>query len=284
EARQSGMRVALAARTTVHGGGRVQSAHRTPHVGEGYAAEELRVTTGSGRVLRVEKIVALCTGRDRGIGEPRESAARLVRYAPDFAELLRTHMLAWRRLWRRGDVTVAGAPGAQRALRLHAFHVMQTTSPHTAELDVGIPARGWHGEAYRGHVSWDELFVFPFVAMRFPETARALLLHRCRRLGEARRHARALGARGALFPWRSGSDGRDETPTLHLGPDRPAGIQAHVNGVVAYDVWRYYEATGDLEFIGGYGAELVIETARFWASVAEHDPADGRHHLRGIAG
>jgi trehalose/maltose hydrolase-like predicted phosphorylase len=259
----------VCARTRLLGAGREQRAALTPHVGEGYAAVELRAHTGSGRPLRIEKVVALHTGRDRGIGEPRASAGRLVRDAPDFAELLRTHVLAWRQLWRRGDLVAGGAPAVQQALRVHAFHLLQTTSPHTADLDVGVPVRGWHGEADGGLVGWDELFLFPYLALRFPEVARALLLHRWRRLGEARHHARALGHGGALFPWRGGSDGREESHA----PDRDAGRaverSALVNGAVAVDVWRYYQATGDLEFMGSYGTELLLELARAATSVAE---------------
>ena len=95
---------------------------------------------------------------------------------------------------------------------------MQTVSPHSVELDCGVPARGWHGEAYRGHVFWDELFILPFFSMRFPDMARALLRYRYRRLGEARRAARERGLRGALFPWQSASNGREETQLLHLNP------------------------------------------------------------------
>ncbi|HEX5580333.1 MAG TPA: glycosyl hydrolase family 65 protein, partial [Gemmatimonadaceae bacterium] len=283
EARQSGLRMALAARTRISCDAREQAVVRTPDVQEGYAAVDQRLTTGSGRTICVEKVVALCSSRDRGIGEPLESASRMVRAAPDFTELLRTHVLAWRRLWRRGDVVVAGAPAVQRALRLHAFHLLQTASPHTADLDAGIPARGWHGEAFDGRVLWDELFAFPYINLRFPDVARAVLLYRWRRLGEARANARALGLHGALFPWRSGSDGRGAAPAADGEHGRPA-LHYHVNGAVARDVWRYYEATGDVEFMSSYGAEIIIETARFWASMAEPDPADGRHHLRGVLG
>ncbi len=72
-----------------------------------------------------------------------------------------SHVAAWEQLWRRTEIQVPGQAG--RILRLHLFHVLQTLSPHTADLDVGVPARGLHGEAYRGHVFWDELFVLPYL-------------------------------------------------------------------------------------------------------------------------
>ena len=88
---------------------------------------------------------------------------------------------------------------------------------HTMDLDVGVPSRGWHGEAYRGHIFWDELFIFPFLNFRLPEITRSLLMYRYRRLDEARRAARQEGFEGAMFPWQSGSSGRDEGPSrIHL--------------------------------------------------------------------
>lgn len=114
---------------------------------------------------------------------------------------------------------------AQRFLRLHVFHLLQTLSPHTADLDVGVPARGLHGEAYRGHVFWDELFVLPYLNTRLPEVTAALLRYRYRRLNAARRLARAAGFAGALYPWQSGSDGREESQVLHLNRDRGAGCR-----------------------------------------------------------
>lgn len=57
-------------------------------------------------------------------------------------------------------------------------------------LDAGLPARGLHGEGYRGHIFWDELFVYPMLTLRRPELTRAFLLYRYRRRA-AHRAARA---------------------------------------------------------------------------------------------
>ncbi|WP_428981572.1 hypothetical protein [Nonomuraea composti] len=75
-------------------------------------------------------------------------------------------------------------------------------------------ARGLSGEAYRGHVFWDELFVLPWLGLRFPEVSLGLLRYRWRRLPEAR----AAGFDGAMFLWQSGGDGREETQMFHLNP------------------------------------------------------------------
>src|SRR5204863_833797 len=130
--------------------------------------------------------------------------------AGSFEELLAGHAAAWDRLWRLFDIEVDGSDRTQLVLRLHIFHVLQTVSPLTVGLDVGVPARGLHGEAYRGHIFWDELFILPFLSLRIPPLTRSLLEYRYQRLGEARLAAREEGRQGATFPWQSGSSGREE--------------------------------------------------------------------------
>jgi trehalose/maltose hydrolase-like predicted phosphorylase len=201
-------------------------------------------------------------------------------------------VLAWDQLWRRCHIDLGGDGDQEVActLNLHVFHLLQTVSEHTIDLDVGVPARGLHGEAYRGHIFWDELFIFPFLNLRFPELTRALLRYRARRLPEAREAARAAGYRGAMYPWQSGSDGREETQRLHLIPKSGRWLadrshrQRHVNVAVAYNVWQYYQVTGDLGFLSAYGAEMLLEIARFWASIASYDHDLDRFEIRGVMG
>nr|WP_107419579.1 glycoside hydrolase family 65 protein [Streptomyces sp. CB03578] len=236
----------------------------------------------------VVKTAALSTSLDRPWGDPAKSSLEHVGHAPDFPTLLASHKATWQRLWSEGEVEAPGETG--RVLRLHAFHVLQTLSPHTAELDVGAPARGLHGEAYRGHVFWDELFVLPYFALHFPETARALLMYRHRRLPAAREAARRAGAHGAMFPWQSGSSGAEETQRLHLNPHSGrwlpdhSHLQHHVGSAIAWNVWRYGEATGDTGFMHGPGAELLLHIARFWAGAASWDSGLDRYRIRGVVG
>jgi alpha,alpha-trehalase len=205
--------------------------------------------------------------------------------------LLDRHVLAWHALWRRFEITLEeGDERTARIVNLHVFHLLQTLSPHTAALDAGVPARGLHGEAYRGHVFWDELFVIPFVTLRLPRLARALLRYRYRRLQEARWAAREAGYAGAMFPWQSGSDGREETQQRHLNPRSGrwnpdnSSLQRHINAAIAYNVWQYYQVTGDVDFLAGFGAELIIEIARFWSSIARYNRALDRYEICGVMG
>lgn len=238
----------------------------------------------------VEKCVALFTTLDRAIDEPVEAARRELEHAPDFGELLRSHQQHWHRLWQRFDVAVLGYARLTGVLRFHLFQLLQTISEHSANLDAGIPGRGWHGEGYRGHIFWDELFVFPLIVTRVPELARSLLLYRYHRLPEARRAAAVAGYQGAMFPWRSATDGREVTDPWRKNPKSGRWIpdhsclQRHIGAAVCLNVWRYFEVTADQEFLERFGAELILDTARFWSSIARWDAGRDRYVIEGVVG
>ncbi len=291
---QSRVRVAQAARTRVFGGEVRLDPPRGLHREPGRIAHELELGLDADVPCRVEKVVAVFTSRDQAITEPAVDAARALAAAADHDALEQTHRIHWEHVWWRGDIEIDfddghDEPAPELALRLNLFHVLQTITKHTADLDVGVPARGLHGEAYRGHVFWDELFVFPYLNLRFPKLTRGLLLYRYRRLPEARRAAAAAGFQGALFPWQSASNGEEETQTWHLNPRSgrwlpdASHLQRHVNVAVAYNAWQYYDATHNQEFLSYYGAELLFEIARFWASAAT-PAADGRYDIVGVMG
>ncbi|MGW0758222.1 glycoside hydrolase family 65 protein [Streptomyces sp. NPDC002814] len=279
--RTSDIRIGMAARLTA-------DVPVTERLEVSRAVQRIHLDLTPGRTATVDKTVALHTSHDPAISDPLDAAVDRVDAASGFDDLLKAHRTAWDQLWRRAEIDVPGAAG--RILRLHLFHVLQTLSPHTADLDVGVPARGLHGEAYRGHVFWDELFVLPYLNLHFPEVSRALLGYRHRRLDQARAAARATGRRGALYPWQSGSDGREETQELHLNPRSGrwlpdhSRLQHHVGSAIAYNVWRYCEATGDAEFLHTKGAEMLLQIARYWADSAVYDEGLGRYRIRGVVG
>ncbi len=290
---QSHVRVAEAARTRVWRGADEEcrvDAGRTLEQRAGYVAQRWFVDVHDGEPIALEKIVAIYSSRDAAISESREQARIAIDRAGGFESLLDRHVLAWGDLWRRFRVRVQAEERVERALHVHLFHILQTVSPHSIDADVGVPARGLHGEAYRGHIFWDELFVFPFINLRYPLLGRSLLRYRYRRLNEARWRARESGYRGALFPWQSGSDGREESQTLHLNPRSGRWIpdnsqlQRHIDIAIAYNVWQYYQSTGDVGYLAAAGAEMLVEIARFWSSIAEYNRATDRYEICGVMG
>ncbi len=289
---QSEIQMAQAARTAVFQDGDPVQAERRTIREAGYIAQQFSVNLTEGSKISLEKVVTLFTSKDFGVSECGLHARDTLARAGRFADLLESHTLAWEHLWSRFDIEVeqASGPRTEMILHLHMFHLLQTTSMHTIGLDAGIPARGWHGEAYRGHVFWDELYIFPLLNLRIPEITRALLLYRYRRLDEARAGAREAGYRGAMYPWQSGSTGREETQKVHLNPrsgrwvDDNSQRQRHVNAAIAYNVWQYYQTTRNMEFLTLYGAEMILEIARFWASIATYNADLDRYEILGVMG
>lgn len=287
---QSRIPIAMAARNTVWRDGQpVAATHRLFHTAT-EVGHDIAVRLSAGETVTVEKIVTVFTGRDVATSDPGTEAQRRLDRLGRFGELLDGHRTDWLHLWERLSIELDDFTDELRILRLHLLHLLQTVSPNTADLDVGVPARGLHGEAYRGHIFWDELFIFPVLNLRFPMITRSLLGYRYRRLPEARDAARAAGHAGAMFPWQSGSDGREESQRLHLNPrsghwNPDASARAHHIGIaVAYNAWKFYQVTGDLAYLIDYGAELLAEIARFFVSLAEYDQQRGRYVIRGVIG
>lgn len=294
---QSEIRIALAARTRVYRPEGLEPLAIEPqtHCEPGLVEQTLALDLQEREEVTVEKVIGLATNRDHAISEAGLEAIKWAKRAGRFEQLLASHSLAWKHLWRRFSIDLALADPiaglrTMLILRLHCFHLLQTASLHSMDHDVGVPSRGWHGEAYRGHIFWDELFIFPFLNLRLPEITRKLLFYRYRRLEEARHAAREAGYNGAMFPWQSGSDGREETQVVHLNPKSGrwlpdhSHLQRHVNAAIAYNVWQYHQATADMEFFSFHGAEMILEIARFWASLAHYNKETGRYDITGIMG
>lgn len=271
--RASGFEIALAARTTLAGSGRDATSWRVPAT--------------IGETLTFRRCIAVYTNRDTA--DPRGAALARVR-AFDwsaFEDAIGEHAARWGEVWGRADVRIAGSPATEQALRFNAYHLIGAAD---RDPRVSVGARALTGRAYEGHVFWDvEIFMFPFYLHTCPDIAQVLLRYRHHTLDGARRRARELGYRGACYAWESTVTGDDVTPaTIRLGttgrkvPIFTGRQQVHVTAGVAYAVWRYWTATGDAAFLREAGVEILLETARFWASRCSRGPH--HYHIREVVG
>jgi trehalose/maltose hydrolase-like predicted phosphorylase len=290
ETRQSNLYISQAARTRVFRGDGLVQVERRLYQMEDYIQQVLAFDVRQGEPIRVEKLVTFFTSRDPAVSDTLVKAATSVARHTDFGASFGRHAAAWEELWRVCDVRVSGEESVQLLLRLHIAHVLQVCSRNTADLDAGLPARGLNGEAYRGHVFWDELYAFPFFNVRLPEVTRGLLMYRYRRVGEARAAAREEGFRGAMFPWQSGSEGTEETQRVHLNPVSGrwepdlSRNQRHVNAAIFWNIWQYFQTTHDQAFLRDYGAEMMLSITRFWASIAHFNTERERYEIHGVMG
>ncbi|MFP4310577.1 MAG: glycoside hydrolase family 65 protein [Nitriliruptoraceae bacterium] len=286
----SKLAIAEAARTRLQREGEPIDAQRRTVRGPGWIAHELAVDLEEGDPITVDKVVAVHTAREVATFEPEKDATLELRGAGSFTDLLGPHVAAWHGLWDRFGIDGELGGGMDRIVRLHLFHLLQTVSPNTSSYDVGVPPRGLHGEAYRGLIMWDELFVLRILHLRLPALTRALLGYRYHRLPAARRAARAAGYAGAMYPWQSASNGEEAAQEWHLNPQSgrwvpdPTDLQRHIGLAVAYNVWTYQDTTDDRAYLAEQGAEILLEVARFFSSLATYDAGIGRYAIRGVVG
>jgi beta-phosphoglucomutase family hydrolase len=288
---QSGIIVSVAVETVYSLGNEAISPAISHQVKDAATQAVVKVPLQAGQELTLVKKAAVYTSKADDSEDPMKDAYRLLNEKPQgYEELLAESAAAWTAVWEKMDVKVGGDRFSQKLLRLHLYHLIVSMSPHNAALDASITARGLHGEAYRGHIFWDELFILPLYDINLPEVAKSMLMYRYRRLDAARAYAAEYGFKGAMFPWQSGSDGREETQVIHLNPLNGqwdadhSSLQRHVSLAVAFNIWQYYQITGDQEFMRAYGAEMFLEICRFWASKCHWNETRSRYDLTKVMG
>jgi trehalose/maltose hydrolase-like predicted phosphorylase len=224
----------------------------------------------------------------QAIPDPEDALRRLAGASElGFDELLDEHRARWAERWETADIRIDGDDELQRLVRFALFHLMSAAGE---QGEAAVGARGLTGPAYRGHVFWDgDVFVLPFLAATHPPAARAMLEYRLRRLRAARANAARLGRAGARFPWESAGSGVDVTPSHahdqagRIVPIRTGELEEHIVADVAWAAAFYEDWTGDAAFSGGPGLDLLVDTARYWASRVRVDPRGGAH-IYGVIG
>lgn len=249
----------------------------------------IEMDVSPGENITVEKIVAVYTSRD-GV-HPLQAALEAVNQVEDWATAWQAHQRAWAQEWERTDVIIEGDPEAQVALRFNLFQLLIAAPRQDDRVNIG--AKTLSGFGYRGHAFWDtEIFMLPVFIYTAPHIARNLLNYRYRNLPGARRKAQQNGYEGAQFPWESADTGDEVTPTWvpHFA-DRTrlvriwtGDIEIHISADIAYAVYQYWKLTGDDAWMAEKGAELILDTAKFWASRAEWNDAKQRYEYNDVIG
>ena len=227
-------------------------------VGEDLAKTVVTARMREGDALRITKLVTYHTST----GVPAEELAdrchrTLDRAAADGRDMIFAEQREWLdAFWDGSDVELRGDEPGQQAMRWNLFQLAQA-SAQTQEH--GIAAKGVTGGGYEGHYFWDtETYVVPFLAYTNPELARKVLRFRWRELPQARQRAVELNQVGALYPWRT-ITGEEASAYYAAGT-----AQYHINAAIAFALKRYLDASGDIAFLAGEAAEILVETARLW--------------------
>lgn len=240
-------------------------------------AETCRLALKKQEEVVVKKVGIVVTDAD-DTAEPENLKGRIREVEetlgdPD-SDLLE-HCKAWEQLWRQSDVEIDGDDSLQFHLRFSIYHLLRSANDSSK---VAIDAKGYAGEAYFGHYFWDtEVYLLPFYIYTRPEQAKRLVAFRCHTLDGARRNAKRYGYAGARYPWEACASGEEQCSNWQY-----ADLEIHVTADVVYGLCRYCQLTGDEEFLKNEGFEVLLETARYWASRAEKRK-DG-WHLTGVMG
>lgn len=243
----------------------------------------------AGQVAEFDRLVAVARADTPEDDPSLPAGAALARSASlGWRKVLAVHEAAWNARWAASDMVIDGDDAMQQALRFAVYHLTSAANPEDERVSIG--ARALTGDAYLGHVFWDtEIYLLPFYTVVWPEAARALLMYRFHTLPGARTKAARLGFKGALYAWESADTGDETTPERVVAGDGAlvhiltGRMEHHISADIAYAVWQYWRATGDDDFFLRAGAEILLETARFWASRAVAE-ADGRRHIRHVIG
>ncbi|NQU95095.1 MAG: glycoside hydrolase family 65 protein [Candidatus Omnitrophica bacterium] len=244
-----------------------------------------------GETVRFTKIFSIHTSKDFPAKQLKKTATKELNRAKrlGFDELFKRHENAWKKRWEKSDVKIIGDNEAEKALRFNIYHLIISGNENDENISIG--ARTLSGHGYRGHIFWDtELFVLPFFIYTNPKIARNLLMYRFLRLNEARRIAKEKGYRGVLFPWESADTGKETTPPYAKNLDgsiieiHTMDMEHHIVSDVAYGVFHYFEATGDIDFMYKAGIEIMFETARFWASRVTYNKKTEKYEIKNVIG
>ena len=240
-------------------------------------AGERRMKAGDS--LTVWKATSVVTDRDKEEGELFERGQK-------YLEVFRTegkkgiyerHARAWKDKWTAGDIKIDGDEEAQLAVRTSIYHLIRSHCENDPR--VAICAKGYAGEAYFGRYFWDtEINMLPFFLHTDPEAARNLIMFRYNTLEGARKNAREYGYRGARYAWESSITGEEQCPCWQY-----ADHEVHITADIVYALFHYAYATGDWEFIGNYGIDILVETARYWVTRVDRNPR-GYYELLGVMG
>ena len=258
-------------------------AYSVPHNCPGQPRLRVEQMLNAGQSMQVDKVISYATARDATPqADDVVSRARAYVQNQTYDTLLAAHTAAWQQVWQASDVLIEGDPEAQLALRFNLFQLFVAAPQHDDRVSIG--AKTLSGYGYRGHVFWDtEIFILPFFSYTQPHIARNMLMYRYHTLAGARRKAARNGFSGAQFAWESAATGDEVTPTWVPHFSDPTqlvriwtgDIQIHISADIAYAIKQYWQISGDDTFMRDYGAEMILDTARFWGSRIEREELDG---------
>lgn len=210
-----------------------------------------------------------------------------------FDQLLQESAKEWQKIWDKHPITITTNEFRdQLAIRFAQYHLHVMTPAHDERMNIG--AKGMSGEGYKGHTFWDtEIFMLPYFSFVHPEIAKSLVTYRYLGLDGAHKKAASNGYQGAQYPWEAAWPTDGEVTPVWGAADIVTGqatkiwsgfIEQHITSDVAFGVKQYLDVTGDLTFAREKGYEILIDTAKFWASRLEYNQEKDYYEISDVIG
>ena len=250
--------------------------------------------------IRIEKISNVYTTRDKefeslSLEKLREYSIEQLKSACKSGYIALENLSAkvWSEKWKAIDIKIESNDDFnQLAIRFAQYHLLIMTPAHDNRMGIG--AKGFSGEGYKGHSFWDtELFMLPFFTYTQPRIARSLLEYRYNTIKGARKKALENGYKGAMFPWESAwADDGEVTPVwgavdINTGKSTKIWsgfIEQHITSDISFAIWQYYQVTGDEDFMNKYGYEILLDTGIFWSSRLQWNEEKKQYHINEVVG
>jgi len=249
----------------------------------------------------VEKLSSIFTSRDQENEnkDSKEIAKLALEHIKEaskqgYETSFKLHAKAWENIiWNATKISVESENEAdQLAIRFAQYHITVMSPIHDNRMNIG--AKGLSGEGYKGHTFWDtEIFLLPYFTYTNPKGARSLLEYRYNTLAGAHKKSKENNYEGAMFPWESAWLEDGEVTPVWGAADIITGkatkiwsgfIEQHITSDVAFATWQYYQVTNDEDFMEKYGYELLMDTAKFWASRLEWNEEKSEYHINNVIG
>jgi maltose phosphorylase len=247
-----------------------------------YIASSVSINIGKGEELVLNKYAAILSSLNNPKDQLAEDTLKRLNAAKTkgYQLLFEEHIAEWERIWSTSDVIIEGDISAQQAIRFNIFQLNQTYTGKDERLNIG--PKGFTGEKYGGSTYWDtEAFALPFfLKTAEPKVGRNLLLYRYKHLEKSIANAVKLGFKdgAALYPMVTinGEECHNEWEITFE--------EIHRNGAIAFAIFNYIRHTGDKEYMGDYGLEVLIAISRFWSQRATFSENLKKYVILGVTG
>jgi len=245
-----------------------------------YTKQSLKFTPKEGETVGIRKYIIVTTSRDYMEDELLSNARDIMASvkAKTYEKLQQEHSKLWLARWELADVEIQGDIEAQQGIRFNLYQLFSTYYGEDKRLNIG--PKGFTGEKYGGATYWDtEAYAVPlYLSLADPQVTRNLLLYRHEQLDGAYHNARQQGLKGALYPMVTftGVECHNEWEITFE--------EIHRNAAMVHAIYNYVNYTGDRDYLGEYGIDILVSISRFWADRVHYSKRKELYMIHGVTG